>query len=375
MSRTVPWSEKATAIRPEVAAAPPYNAGMTIDEAVRRYGLTRIAKLASGENPFGASPRIAAALAKLDLSLYPDPAGLKLRQAIADTLGIAAQRVILGNGSEDLIEIVCRAILRPGDDVVTLYPSFPLHEIYPGICGATTIRIPVRDDFSIDESVLLAAVERRPRMLMFANPMNPVGSILDGAAFDRLCAALHPSTVLVLDEAYIEYADPQRFPDALAALRGLANPFIVLRTFSKAYGLAGLRLGYGITSDPEFTEVLDRVRTPFNVNAVAQTSGLVAWADHAHMERSIRHNTVERARVAAALRESGACVAPSEGNFLFFSLGWPGTELAERLLAQGVIVKPWLQPGYTDFCRMTIGSSDANDHFLDAVRAARQAGG
>lgn len=371
MSRAVPWSEKAAAIRPEVAAAPAYNAGMTIDEAVRRYGLTKIAKLASGENPFGASPQIAAALAKLDFSLYPDPAGLKLRQAIAETLGVAAQRVILGNGSEDLIEIVCRATLRPGDEVMTLYPSFPLHEIYPGIYGAMATRIPVREDFSIDEPALLAAVARRPRMLMFANPMNPVGSFLDRAAFDRLCAALHPSTVLVLDEAYIEYADPERFPDALTALRGLANPFIILRTFSKAYGLAGLRLGYGITSDPEFTDVLDRVRTPFNVNAVAQTSGLVAWADRAHMQRSIRHNTSERARVAAALRELGARVASSEGNFLFFSLGNPSTELAERLLAQGVIVKPWQQPGYTDFCRMTIGSTEANDQFLEAVRAAR----
>ncbi|MDH7799074.1 MULTISPECIES: histidinol-phosphate transaminase [unclassified Beijerinckia] len=369
MSRAVPWSEKSTVIRPEVAAAPPYNAGMTIDEATRRYGLTKIAKLASGENPFGASPRIAAALAKLDLSIYPDPAGLKLRQAIADTLDVAAGKVILGNGSEDLIEIVCRAVLRSGDDMVTLYPSFPLHEIYAGICGARTVRVPIRDDFSIDEQALLDAVARRPRMLMFANPMNPVGSFLDRAGFDRLCQALHPSTVLVIDEAYIEYADPDRFPDALAMLRDLDNPFIVLRTFSKAYGLAGLRLGYGITSDSEFTEVLDRVRTPFNVNSVAQTSGLVALEDRAHMERSIRHNAVERERVAAALQAAGGRVAPSQGNFLFFSFGSPSTDLAEDLLAHGVIVKPWLQPGYTDFCRMTIGSREANDQFLQAVHA------
>jgi histidinol-phosphate aminotransferase len=362
------WDTKSAIIRPEVAAAPPYNAGLTIDEVARRYAPAKISKLGSGENPFGASPRVAAALANLDVSLYPDPAGRTLRAALAERLDLSATRVVLGNGSEDLIEIVCRAVLRPDDEVVTLYPSFPLHEIYPGIAGARVTRVPVRDDFSIDETALHAAIARAPRMLMFANPMNPVGSFLDRDAFERLCRALPLSTMLVLDEAYVEYADADRIPDALATLRDIESPYLVLRTFSKAFGLAGVRLGYGVTSDEELTGVLDRVRTPFNVNAVAQTMGLAALADVEHVEKTARHNRKERSRLAATLTEMGARVAPSQGNFLFFSMGLPSHAVAEALLAQGVIVKPWHQAGFSDFCRITIGSSEANDHFVSALR-------
>jgi histidinol-phosphate aminotransferase len=373
MKQSAAWKAKASVVRPEVAAAPPYNSGLTIEEVVRRYNPPKISKLGSGENPFGASPKIAAVLANFDISLYPDPAGLALRAAIAGGLGTDVARVILGNGSEDLIEVVCRAILRSGDEVVTLYPSFPLHEIYPEIQGARVTRVPVRDDFSIDEEALHAAVAHGPRMLMFANPMNPVGSFLDREAFARLCSVLPASTVLVLDEAYVEYAEQSRFPDALSALAALGNPYIVLRTFSKAYGLAGIRLGYGITSDDEFTEILDRVRTPFNVNAIAQAMGLVALADLDHVAMAMRHNAAERARVADALRELGARTAPSQGNFLFFSMGRPSSDVAEGLLKQGVIVKPWQQNGYSDFCRVTLGSVDANDHFLSALRLLTKA--
>lgn len=361
------WQSRAAIIRPEVAAAPVYNAGLTIEEAVQRYGLTKIAKLGSGENPFGASPRIAEAIGRLDVSLYPDPRGLTLRQAIAARLCIAASRIVLGNGSEDLIEVVCRLALRPDDEVVTLYPSFPLHEIYPGLSGAKVTRVGIREDFSIDEPSLMAAVARAPRMLMFSNPMNPVGSFLDHDAFERLCLALSPSTMLVLDEAYVEYADPGVYPNTLEVLASLDIPYIVLRTFSKAFGLAGLRLGYGITSDDELTDALDRVRTPFNVNAVAQVMGLSALSDNEHLSKSVSHNTMERARVFDALQAMGVRVAPSQGNFLFFRLGPSSAEMAEKLLSQGVIVKPWTQPGFTDFCRVTIGSAEANDHFLRAI--------
>jgi histidinol-phosphate aminotransferase len=367
MEQSAAWKIKSGIVRAEVAAAPSYNSGLTIDELVRRYNPPRISKLGSGENPFGASPRIDEALAALDVSLYPDPTGLALRAALAERLGVSSGRVVLGNGSEDLIEVVCRAVLRDGDEVVTLYPSFPLHEIYPGLQSARVTRVAVRSDFSIDETALHATVARAPRMLMFANPMNPVGSFLDRDAFARLCAILTPSTMLVLDEAYVEYADPARFPDALAMLADVGSPFIVLRTFSKAFGLAGLRLGYGVTSDDELTEVLDRVRTPFNVNSVAQLMGLVALADNDHVDKTVRHNSAERERVSLALTRLGARVAPSQGNFLFFSLGRPSVDLAEHLLTQGVIVKPWHQDGFSDFCRVTLGSADANDHFLDAL--------
>lgn len=366
---------KSTNIRPEVARAPTYNPGLTIEELVRRHNPPRISKLGSGENPFGASPLVSRALSRVDISLYPDPAGLALRTALAEQFGVASSRIILGNGSEDLIEIVCRAFLSPGDEVVTLYPSFPLHEIYSGIQGARVTRIHVRDDFSIDETALRGSVARSPRMLIFANPMNPVGSFLDHDAFARMCESLTPSTILVLDEAYIEYADPTRFPRALTALAKVGSPYIVLRTFSKAFGLAGLRLGYGISSDDELTEILNRVRTPFNVNSLAQLMGLEALADRDHVEKTVRHNTVERARVAAALCALGARVAPSQGNFLFFSLGRPSNDIADLLLRQGVIVKPWHQEGFSDYCRVTLGNVEANNHFLEALQVQMELAG
>lgn len=355
-----------TLVRPEVEALAPYNAGMTLAELVARHRPVRIAKLGSNENPLGPSPRVLEGLTidSTALRLYPDPAGTALRERLAAGLGVAADRIILGNGSEDLLSVICRAVLRPGDRVVTLYPSFPLHEDYATLQGATVTRIGLRDDLTIDVAGLSEAAAQGPRVVIFANPMNPAGCWLGPEELERVVAATADDTLLVIDEAYIEYAQGPGYGDALERLRDRKRPFVVLRTFSKAWGLAGLRVGYGITHDAGFRDRLDRVRTPFNVNALAQQAALLALDDPSHVEGVVALARDERARLAGFLTACSLTVAPSRGNFLFFDCGRDATEVYDGLLRQGVIVKPWRQPGYTSFLRVSVGSTAENDHFM-----------
>lgn len=358
-----------TLVRPEVEALAPYNAGMTLAELTARYRPARIAKLGSNENPLGPSPHVLANL-RLDtagLRLYPDPAGSALRDRLAAELGVAGDRLVLGNGSEDLLAVICRTVLRPGDRVLTLYPSFPLHEDYATLQGAAVLRVPLRADLTIDVAALAAAAAHGPRLVIFANPMNPVGSWLNPAELAEIAAATPVDTLLVIDEAYFEYAQGPGYADALEILRGRDRPFIVLRTFSKAWGLAGLRVGYGVTHDAAFRDRLDRVRTPFNVNAIAQAAALLALDDPGHVADVVARTGTERERVRRFLETRGLVTAPSRGNFLYFDSGRDSAGFVEGLLRQGVIVKPWKQPGYTRFIRVSIGSADENDHFMAAL--------
>ena len=362
-------------IRDEVVGIPPYNSGLTLEEVRSRYHPQSISKLGSNENPLGASPaalKFEGDLADL-VRLYPDPQGRKLSIAIAEQLGVAPDQVVLGNGSEDLIGVICRAIVRAGDTVTTLYPSFPLHEDYATLMGGKLERIEILTDLTVDVERLIEAAKRKPRMIMFANPMNPVGSWILPDAFSRFIDCLDAETLLVVDEAYTEYAEGEDYPSAIELLKTTTKNWAVLRTFSKAYGLAGLRIGFGVTSGAELCDFFNRVRTPFNTNAIAQHAALAALADKAHLNRTVELALGERARVAAALRALELRVAPSKGNFLFFDCGYNAGEVAEELLADGVIVKPWKQKGYETFIRVSIGSVDENNHFLRAIDAALKA--
>jgi histidinol-phosphate aminotransferase len=353
-------------IRDEVRALTPYNAGLTIEEVQAAYKPARIAKLGSNENPFGPSPKAVAAMNALgsSIALYPDPLARGVGAALAEKLGVDPQTIIFGNGSEDLIGAVCRAVLNPGDVVATLYPSFPLHEDYATTMGATVERVVIGDDFAIPLDDLIAAANRA-KMLIFSNPMNPVGAWLGTEAFRKLIALLSKNTLLVVDEAYFEYAALEDgFPSALEALKGSELNWLVLRTLSKAYGLAGLRIGYGIASSPELKSYLDRVRTPFNVNAAAQAAALAAIADEDHVQAGVRYIRSERERLARILTEEGLKVAPSAGNFLFVDTGQPSDAVATALLRSGTIVKPWRQEGFRHFIRVSIGKAEDNDKFV-----------
>lgn len=356
-------------VRPEIKSLSPYNAGLTIAEVRDRHHPARIVKLGSNENPLGPSPRVSSLLADSRelFRLYPDPAGRELSRLLASGFGVAESRVILGNGSEDLIAVIARTVLRSDDRVVTLYPSFPLHEDYATLMGARVERVDLRQDLTIDTQALLAAVARPARMVIFSNPMNPVGSWLSSGELAQVIEATRDDTLIVVDEAYAEYAMGDDYPSAVPLLEASDKPWIVLRTFSKAYGLAGLRIGYGIVSDPELRSFLDRARTPFNTNAIAQASALLVLGDAAHLRETVALATSERQRVRAMLLAQGLRVAPSKGNFLFIDTGQNGAAVAENLLKRGVIVKPWKQSGYESFIRVSIGRAEENDLFVEAL--------
>ncbi|PYB72283.1 aminotransferase class I/II-fold pyridoxal phosphate-dependent enzyme [Rhizobium wuzhouense] len=301
--------------RDEVPALKPYNTGLTIEEVRVAYQPAHIAKLGSNENPFGPSPKAVEAMNALGSS-------------------------------------------------IALYPSFPLHEDYATTMGATVEHVVIGDDFSIPLDALIEAAGRA-KMLIFSNPMNPVGVWLGIDAFRRLISSLSTNTRLVVDEAYFEYAALEEdFPSALEELKGSGLNWLVLRTLSKAYGLAGLRIGYGIASSPDFKSYLDRARTPLNVNAADQAAAIAAIADEDHVRAGVRYIRSERQRLMQKLTESGFKVASSAGNFLFIDAGQLSDTVAAELLTTGTIVKPWRQQGFRDFIRVSIGKAEDNDKFV-----------
>lgn len=361
-------------VRPEVPGLPPYNAGLSSEAVRSQYGVEHIARLASNESPFGASPMVGRALADLALRVgtYPDANCTALRAAIAERTGVRAEQVVIGNGSESILQMLCQAFLSVGDRVLTQRPAFGLHEIYPRMMGAQVELLALTPSLAFDLDAWCEALARGPKVAMIANPSNPVGCMFDAKAFARLLEATRAGTLLVVDEAYYEYARrASGFPDTLAMLRENSRPWIVLRTFSKAWGLAGLRVGYGIASDEALIQWLDRVRTPFNVNHAAQAAALAAWGDEAFMAQAACETVKQREHLAQQLRAlawPGMRIAPSAANFLFIDLARPNGPVNETLLARGIIVKPWKEPGFESFIRVSIGSADDNARFLAALR-------
>ena len=356
------------AFNPHVAALPPYNAGTNVAIARAASGRDDIARLASNENPEGCSPRVMQALASSAFEpwRYADPACTSLRAALAMRLGVDAAQIVVGNGSEEMIAAVSRAMLVQGKQVLTVVPSFGLHEIEPLAIGATVVKLPMTADFGFDLPSLERAMAAAPSIVFLSSPWNPVGPALSEADLRRVLAAVQPGSLLVLDEAYFEYADPGSV-DGLELLKASGLRFVVLRTFSKAYGLAGLRVGYAVCSDAEIARVMGSAKTPFNVNAAAQLAALAALEDEAWMRASVARLRTERARVAAAVNALGLRVADSQTNFLFFECHSDSAEQAAALLRQGIIVKAWREAGYERFMRATIGSAQDNDRLLAAL--------
>ncbi len=360
--------------RPEVPPLPAYNAGLSSDAVRQRYGVTEIARLASNENPYGASPAVARALVDLAarVGTYPDANCTALRAAIAARTGVAPEGIVVGNGSEDILQMLCQAFLSQGDRVLTQRPAFGLHEIYPRMMGAQVELLALTPELGFDVDAWCEALARGPKIAMLANPSNPVGCMFTAQELERLLAATPAHTLLVVvDEAYYEYAcHAQSYPDVLALLRGRAAPWIVLRTFSKAWGLAGLRVGYGLASDAALVQLLDRVRTPFNVNHAAQAAALAAWGDEAFMRQSVAETVRLRGVLLGRLQAlAGVRIAPSATNFLFLDIGRPNGPVNEALLARGLITKPWREPGFETFVRVSIGTEAENTRFADALAA------
>ena len=353
---------------PHVAALPKYNAGLGLAAAKAVSGLDRIARLASNENPYGCSPEVSRILSdgSVEFWRYSDPGCELLRSTLAAKLDVDPNAIVVGNGSEEMIAAASRAFLTAGASALTVAPCFGLHEIEPLAVGASVVKVPMTQDFDFDVPAIEAALSQGPNIFFLPSPWNPVGAALDHEGLARVIAATPKTTLFVLDEAYHEFVS-DAIPDGLALLKQAQRPYIVLRTFSKAYGLAGLRVGYAVCSSVKIAKMLAAAKTPFNVNAVAQAAAVAALHDDAWMRDAVAKVCAERERLAVTLRAMGLRVAPAEGNFLFFDSGRGSAELAIDLLKAGVVVKPWLEPGYQTFVRASIGTAAENDQLLAAL--------
>ncbi|MFV2110235.1 histidinol-phosphate transaminase [Micromonospora sp. LOL_015] len=368
MSRALEPATSASLVRWVVAGLPAYDPGADPDEVAALSGAARVIKLSNNESPFGTSSAATEAVRQrlaAGVSRYPDPTGRRLAKAIGERLAVPAERVVLGNGSENILELLCQAVLDPGDLVTTQAPGFSLHEIFPRMVSAQVKKVPVTVDFGFDASAWRDALAAGPKLIFLANPCNPTGAILSVDELERIVADTPESALLVLDEAYCEFARPNPgYPDGLAVLGGQQRPWMVLRTFSKAYGLAGIRVGYGIASDTALVQALDRVRAPYNVNQLAQDAAIAALGDHTHLAETVRRTGLEITRVTDRLRAAGLRVAPSSANFVFIDTGRRSDQVAQALHRAGIIVKAWREPGYENFIRASLSLPEDNDFFM-----------
>jgi len=347
----------------DIAALVPYVPGKPIEELERELGIPRAIKLASNENPLGPSPKALAVLGEVGplLHRYPDGGAHRVRAALADRFKLTPDHVVLGNGSDEILGLLARAFLSPGDHAVMADTTFVIYKMEVMAAHGVPVVVPLKA-WRYDLAAMADAVTPTTRLVFICNPNNPTGTMVTAQEVEAFMARLPPDAIVVFDEAYYEYVCDQRFPDSVAYVRANRNA-IVLRTFSKIYGLAGLRIGYGLTT-PEIAGYLNRVRPPFNANSMAQRASLAALDDDDHVARSRALNQAEMAAVRDGLAALGLDPLPSEANFLFFDVRRDGRGVFDALLRLGVIVR------HIDgtMLRVTIGLPEENRAFLAALK-------
>ncbi|MGA7221685.1 MAG: histidinol-phosphate transaminase [Candidatus Acidiferrales bacterium] len=329
-------------------------------------------KLGSNENPLGPSPLAMAAAQKAlaDSHRYPDATGLPLREALAKTHAVPTDNIILGAGSTELIDLAARITLRPGDCGVISHGSFLLYTIAIRAAGARLLEIPLRD-YAYDLDAIARNLPPEAKIIYLANPNNPTGTMFTADEFDAFLARVPHTVLVIIDEAYFEYVQRADYSRSIAVAQQRPN-VIVLRTFSKVYGLAGLRIGYGI-GPANLLEKMDGLRGPFSTSGVAQSAALASLEDHEHVRRSIESNRAGLAQLATAFAAMGVQYVPSFANFVLVELHNDAEPFAEDLLARGVIVRPMRWMGLPTTIRVTIGTREENDKFLAALEAVRKA--
>jgi histidinol-phosphate aminotransferase len=352
-----------------IRAIAPYQPGKPISELERELGLACIIKLASNENPLGASPKALAAIgaALHDIALYPDGNGYELKSALSSRFGVAREQVVLGNGSNDVLELAARTFLGPGTSAVYAQHAFAVYPLVTQATGAFGIEVPARH-FGHDLDAMVAAIRPDTRILFIANPNNPTGTLLAG---DALLAALKrvPAHVLVvLDEAYTEYLAHECRYDAISWLSQLPN-LLISRTFSKAYGLAGLRVGYGLAR-PEIIDLINRVRQPFNVSSLALAAAAAALDDAEFLERTRQVNAAGMAQLTRGFTRLGLPFIPSFGNFVSVEVG-DSARIYQALLKEGIIVRPVAAYQMPTYLRVSIGLESENAALLEALARIR----
>jgi len=344
----------------------PYVPGKPLEALEREYGISDSIKLASNENPLGPSPKAVAAMQAAigNLHRYPEEPGYVLLHRLAGHLGVEPDKIIIGNGSDEIIGLLSRALLQPGDEVIVPTPSFLMYTIVAQTAGAIPVAVPLKE-MALNLDAILAQVTAKTRIIFICNPNNPTGQIVTQAAFDAFLEALPETILVVVDEAYIEFV---RNKDCLNGLSSLEadRPVVVLRTFSKAYGLAGLRVGYGVMP-AELASVLNRVRMPFNVNSMAQAGAAAALDDVDFLEKTITLVHTELDFLYKALDERGIRYVPSQTNFFLIDLARDAGNVYENMLRQGVIVRPMTGYGYPRTIRINVGLPKENQRFISAL--------
>ncbi len=353
-----------------IRAIAPYQPGKPISELAREMGLDekKIVKLASNENPLGVSPKARAAIKKglAELGRYPDGNAFELKAALARRHGVPQECIVVGNGSNDLLEMAAGAFLAPGRAAVYSQHAFAVYPLATQARGATGIVVPAKN-YAHDLAAMLAAITPETRVVFIANPNNPTGTFAAGEEIENFLARVRRDVAVVVDEAYTDYLPPNLRYDSVALLKKYPN-FIVTRTFSKVYGLAGLRVGYGLMH-PDVAELLNRVRQPFNVNSLALAAALAALEDRKFVAKSSKMNRSGLAKLERALKTLGLETIPSCANFITFRVSRART-VYERLLRQGVIVRPLAGYDMADHLRVTVGTPKENEKFLKALTIA-----
>ena len=347
----------------------PYIPGKPIEEVERELGM-RAVKLASNENPLGPSPMGVAAAKKAfsEAHRYPDGGSYYLREALAKHLDVPQENIIIGSGSTDLIHLAASALLGPGESAVTSEGSFPLYYIAIEKMGAKLILVPLRE-YGFDLNAILRAIEPETKVIYVANPNNPTGTVFDADAFEEFFAQVPKGILVVLDEAYYEYVSTANYSRSLDLVRAGRN-ILVLRTFSKVYGLAGLRVGYGIGPTALLHEI-DKIRLPFPVSGVAQAAALAALDDAEHVRKSLEANRQGLAQLESGMRTLGVKFVPSVANFILVEVGGDGDALAQEMLKLGVIVRPTAWMGFPNAVRVSVGTEEENEKFLRVLSDVR----
>jgi histidinol-phosphate aminotransferase len=352
--------------RTEIFTIKPYVPGKPIDEVKRELGLDDIIKLASNENPLGPSPLAVQAIRQMvdQLHLYPDSNCFYLKEKLASVNNIENSGVIVGNGSDELLKLISECFLNKDDEILFGQPSFSEYEFTALIMGAKCIAVPL-NDFTHDLDAMLAAITPKTKLLYICNPNNPTGTTVNGSEIAKFMQKVPDNVLVIFDEAYCEYVENEEFTSGLKYVQEGRN-VIVLRTFSKIYGLAALRIGYGLTT-PELAGAIERVMEPFNVNSVAQIGALAALEDLPHVKRSQELNAQGKKYLYEQFENLGFKYVPTEANFIFVDIKKNCKEVFAALLKEGVIVRTGDIFGYPNFIRVTIGTPEENERFIKSL--------
>jgi histidinol-phosphate aminotransferase len=344
----------------------PYPPGMPIEELERDLGIQGSIKLASNENPLGPSPKALAAIraALGDLHRYPDGSAFYLKRRLAERLRVPAEELVVGNGSNEIIELVVRAFLRPREEAVMADQAFVIYRTVVQAAGGVPRGVPLRD-FTHDPEAMAEAIGPTTRLVFLANPNNPTGTIFRRAAWEAFLRAVPHHVIVVADDAYAEYVEDPAYPDTIRERGDGRVPVVTLRTFSKLYGLAGLRIGYAVAPAP-LVDAIGRIRAPFNVNSLALVGALAALDDEAHVRRTLEVNRQGMYELVNGFRSLGLSYVPSAANFVLVRVGH-GARVYEGLLRRGVIVRPMDVYGFPEHVRVTVGLPEENRRLMDAL--------